>query len=31
MINVLCVRVGTKYGIEYVARLRDMVARHLPE
>lgn len=31
MINILCVRVGTKYGIEYVTRLRDMVARHLPE
>lgn len=27
---VSCVRVGLKYGVEYVLRLRDMVARHLP-
>ena len=26
---VACVRTGTKYPIEYVYRLRDMVARHL--
>lgn len=30
MITVACVRSGTKYGIEYVERLRNMVARHLP-
>jgi hypothetical protein len=29
MITVLCVRFGTKYGPEYVERLRNMVARHL--
>jgi len=29
MIQVACVRVGTKYGPEYVARLRAGVARHL--
>jgi hypothetical protein len=29
MITVLCVRFGTKYGIEYVERLRNMVTRHL--
>lgn len=29
MISVLCVRFGTKYGREYVERLRNMVARHL--
>lgn len=28
-ITVLCVRFGTKYGREYVERLRNMVARHL--
>lgn len=30
MITIACVRTGTKYGIEYVERLRDMVRRHLP-
>ena len=30
MINVACVWVGDKYPIEYVTRLRSMVARHLP-
>ena len=30
MITVACVRTGTRYGIEYVAKLRDMVARYLP-
>ena len=29
MIQVLCVRYGTKYGREYVERLRNMVSRHL--
>lgn len=29
MITVACVRTGDKYGIEYVEKLRDMVARHL--
>jgi hypothetical protein len=29
VITVLCVRFGTKYGREYVERLRNMVARHL--
>jgi hypothetical protein len=28
-ITVLCVRFGNKYGIEYVERLRNMVARNL--
>lgn len=28
-ITVLCVRFGTKYGGEYVERLRNMVSRHL--
>ena len=28
-ISVLCVRFGTRYGREYVERLRNMVARHL--
>jgi len=28
-ITVLCVRFGTKYGREYVERLRNMVSRHL--
>ena len=28
---VACVRTGQKYGIEYVTRLRSMVARHLPQ
>jgi hypothetical protein len=28
-ITILCVRFGTKYGREYVERLRDMVARHI--
>lgn len=27
--TVACVRIGTKYGIEYVERLRSMVSRHL--
>lgn len=31
MITVLCVRFGTKYGREYVERLRNMVARHITE
>lgn len=31
MINIICVRAGTKYGIEYVANLRRMVAEHLPQ
>lgn len=30
MITIACVRTGDRYGIEYVAKLRDMVARHLP-
>ncbi len=29
MINIACVRVGNKYGIEYVERLRNMVQRHM--
>ena len=29
MINVICVRVGTLYGPEYVERLRNMVARNI--
>lgn len=28
-LSVLCVRFGTRYGREYVERLRNMVARHL--
>ena len=28
-VTVLCVRFGTKYGIEYVEKLRNMVSRHL--
>lgn len=28
---VACVRTGTKYPVEYVYKLRDMVARHLKE
>ena len=28
-ISVLCVRFGTRYGREYVERLRNMVSRHL--
>lgn len=28
-VTVLCVRFGTRYGKEYVERLRNMVARHL--
>jgi len=31
MISVLCVRFGTKYGPEYVERLRNMVARHITQ
>jgi hypothetical protein len=30
VITVACVRTGDRYGIEYVAKLRDMVARYLP-
>ena len=30
MINVCCVRTGSRYSIEYVDKLRNMVARHLP-
>ena len=30
MITVACVRTGSKYGIDYVAKLRNMVASHLP-
>ncbi len=29
MINVICVKHGTRYGPEYVNRLRNMVSRHL--
>lgn len=29
MINVICVRLGNKYGRDYVEKLRNMVARHL--
>lgn len=29
IISVLCVRFGTKYGRDYVEKLRNMVARHL--
>jgi len=29
MISVLCVRFGTKYGKDYVEKLRNMVKRHL--
>lgn len=28
-VTVLCVKFGTKYGREYIERLRNMVARHL--
>jgi hypothetical protein len=28
MITYACVRVGTKYGVEYVERLRNMIQRH---
>jgi len=28
-LTVLCVRFGTKYGREYVERLRNMAARHI--
>lgn len=28
-VNVLCVRFGTRYGRDYVERLRNMVAKHL--
>jgi hypothetical protein len=31
MIAVACVRSGTKYSVEYVERLRSMVARYLPQ
>lgn len=31
MINVVSVRVGDKYGIDYVTRLHDGIARHLDE
>jgi len=31
MISVLCVRFGSKYGPEYVEKLRNMVSRHLTE
>lgn len=31
MINVVSVRVGTKYPIEYVTKLHDGIARHLDE
>ena len=31
MITIACVWVGDKYGVEYVTRLRNMVARHLPQ
>lgn len=30
MINFICVRTGTAYGIEYVQILRNMIARHCP-
>jgi len=29
MVNVICMKWGTKYGPEYVNRLRSMLARHL--
>lgn len=29
MLTVCCVRTGTRYGAEYVERLRNMIARHL--
>lgn len=29
MVTVLCVRLGNKYGPEYVEKLRNMVSRHL--
>ena len=28
-VTVLCVKFGTKYGPNYVERLRNMVARHM--
>lgn len=28
-LTVLCVRYGTKYGVDYVERLRNMVGRHI--
>lgn len=28
-VTVLCVRYGTKYGVDYVERLRNMVSRHM--
>ena len=28
-VTVLCVKFGTKYGREYIERLRNMVSRHL--
>lgn len=30
MLTFVCVRMGTKYGIEYVERLRNMITRHCP-
>src|SRR5882724_6653850 len=30
MIIVACVRTGERYGMEYVTKLRNMVARHMP-
>lgn len=31
MLNVLCVRVGNKYPVEYVYKLKSMVTRHLKQ
>lgn len=31
MLNVLCVRVGNKYPVEYVYKLQSMVSRHLKQ
>ena len=28
-VNILCVRFGNKYGIEYVERLRNMISRNI--
>jgi hypothetical protein len=28
-VNVICIKWGTKYGPDYVNRLRNMVQRHL--
>ena len=28
--NVICMKWGSKFGAEYVNRLRSMVVRHLP-